>query len=159
MSETTWRAAGVSVRGTSHEKTGQPCQDAVYWETFPHGLLVTAVADGAGSAALGEVGATVAVRAAVDRVRIGVEASELIGADREAPEAWRALLADAILSARAGVEAEAAARNVKPVGPGHHADPRRGHARAGRGGSGGRRGGGRGRRGRERGGTHRAGVG
>ena len=27
-----------------------------------------------------------------------------------------------------GVEAEAAARNVEPVGPGHHADPRRGHA-------------------------------
>ena len=59
MDRPTWRALGASVRGTSHEKTGQPCQDAHCLELLPDGSLVAAVADGAGSAALGEVGAGV----------------------------------------------------------------------------------------------------
>lgn len=49
-----WRVAAASVRGTTHEKTGQPCQDAHCWEQLPESVLVAAVADGAGSAALGE---------------------------------------------------------------------------------------------------------
>jgi len=48
--------AGVaaSVRGKSHE--GQLCQDAHHWEKLPEGVLVAAVADGAGSATLGKWG-------------------------------------------------------------------------------------------------------
>jgi serine/threonine protein phosphatase PrpC len=58
-----WRVVGASVVGTAHEKTGQPCQDAHGWRILPDNVLIAAVADGAGSAALGEIGAQVAVRA------------------------------------------------------------------------------------------------
>jgi hypothetical protein len=58
--------AGASVIGTAHEKTGQPCQDAHGWRILPNNVLIAAVADGAGSAALGDVGAQVAVRAALE---------------------------------------------------------------------------------------------
>ena len=54
-----WQATAASVRGTSHEKTGQPCQDAHRWEILPGAILVAAVADGAGSASLGDMGAQV----------------------------------------------------------------------------------------------------
>lgn len=60
-----WRVAAVSVCGSSHEKTGQSCQDAYYWEALPDGTILAAVADGAGSAAHSEVGAAVATQAAV----------------------------------------------------------------------------------------------
>lgn len=60
-----WRVVAASVRGKSHEKTGQLCQDAHNWQQLPSGVLVAAVADGAGSAALGEVGAAVAAETAV----------------------------------------------------------------------------------------------
>jgi len=51
----------ASVRG-NHEKVGQLCQDAHHWEKLPEGVLVAAVADGAGSATLGKVGAIVALK-------------------------------------------------------------------------------------------------
>lgn len=57
-------AAGASV-GTSHRLNGTPCQDAFRAETFrrPDGTagLMVFVADGAGSAALSEIGARLAV--------------------------------------------------------------------------------------------------
>jgi serine/threonine protein phosphatase PrpC len=60
-----WRVAAASVCGASHEKTGQPCQDAHHWAALPDGTVLAAVADGAGSAALSEIGATVATQTAV----------------------------------------------------------------------------------------------
>lgn len=60
-----WRVVGASVRGASHEERDQPCQDAHYWRILPNGALIAAVADGAGSASLGEVGAEVAASTAV----------------------------------------------------------------------------------------------
>jgi len=61
-----WRVVGASVRGTSHEELGQPCQDAHYWRILPNGALIAAVADGAGSASLGEVGSEIAASTAVN---------------------------------------------------------------------------------------------
>jgi len=49
-----WRLA-ASVRGKPRE-SGQLCQDAHHWEKLPEGVLVAAVADGAGSATLGKWG-------------------------------------------------------------------------------------------------------
>jgi serine/threonine protein phosphatase PrpC len=60
-----WRVVAASVCGTSHQKRSQPCQDAHYWQITPEGILIAAVADGAGSATFGEVGAQIAVRTAV----------------------------------------------------------------------------------------------
>lgn len=63
-----WRVAAASVCGVSHVKISRPCQDAHDWVTLPGGILVAAVADGSGSAALGEVGATLAARAVVEAI-------------------------------------------------------------------------------------------
>lgn len=61
-----WRIAAASVTGTSHLAIGAACQDshAVIIIPTAHGdILVVAVADGAGTARAGEIGATLAVRA------------------------------------------------------------------------------------------------
>jgi len=98
-----WRVVAASVRGTSHEKVGQLCQDAHQWEKLPNDVLVAAVADGAGSATLGKVGAIVAAQTAVETIR-----SSLVGAFSE-DEKWQLLLNSALQTAKAAVEAEAIA--------------------------------------------------
>jgi hypothetical protein len=60
-----WRVVGASNSGTSHLRQGLPCQDAHYWVQSGK-LLIAAVADGAGSASLAEVGSQLAVKTAVD---------------------------------------------------------------------------------------------
>jgi hypothetical protein len=104
-----WRVVGVSLRGSSHLKTDQPCQDVHAFERMPDGTLLAAVADGAGTAALAEVGAEVAVRAAMETLKERLEKDSL--ADRP-EETWRPLLHEAMRSALEGVEREAAARGV-----------------------------------------------
>ena len=60
-----WRVVRASVQGTSHARTGQPCQDSSsVGENAPDGMLVAAVADGAGSAELSADGSRIAARAA-----------------------------------------------------------------------------------------------
>ena len=61
-----WRVVGASITGTSHQKLGQPCQDAAGWALGPDRSLIVAVADGAGSAPLGREGAQLAVSTAVE---------------------------------------------------------------------------------------------
>lgn len=95
-----WRVVGASVQGASHLKTGQLCQDANHWDVLPGGILVAAVSDGAGSAALAEVGAAVAATAAVDALR-----QELAGMPAPTDEeGWKLLLTAALQSARDAVE-------------------------------------------------------
>jgi len=53
--------AGISTAGQSHLRCGTPCQDASAWEVLPGGGGVVAVADGAGSSALSDLGAQKAV--------------------------------------------------------------------------------------------------
>lgn len=101
-----WRVVSASVSGTSHQSRGLPCQDAYRCSLLPEGVLVAAVADGAGSAALGEVGATVAAQTAVETVCSHLEKPGLLEDELEL------LLSDAIKSARMAVEAEAEARQV-----------------------------------------------
>jgi hypothetical protein len=108
-SSSRWRVVGASVRGTSHEKTGQPCQDAHAWNVLPNDVLVAAVADGAGSAPLGDVGSMVASRAVVDFLAV-----KLAWPWPQADEGWHLLLTDAVKTARHAVEAAAAAREVSP---------------------------------------------
>ena len=60
-----WRVARASVQGTSHSRTGQPCQDSSSVGTdAPDGMLVAAVADGAGSAELSADGSRIVACAA-----------------------------------------------------------------------------------------------
>ncbi|MCC5897226.1 MAG: protein phosphatase 2C domain-containing protein [Phormidium sp. BM_Day4_Bin.17] len=60
-----WRVLGASVCGTSHQKRSQPCQDAWATRIRDDGLLLAAVADGAGSATRSQDGAEWAVQAAI----------------------------------------------------------------------------------------------
>ena len=64
-----WRVVAASVTGTSHAKTGLPCQDShsIGGKT-PDDLLIAAVADGAGSAALSDTGSEIAARTATRTV-------------------------------------------------------------------------------------------
>ncbi len=103
-----WRVVGASIQGTSHARTGQPCQDAHCWRILPNGTLVAAVADGAGSASLGEVGAELAATSAVNALAEAGANLRLDGDDEEI----RQQLNQAMVEARAAVEAEAGARDV-----------------------------------------------
>ncbi len=105
-----WRVVAASVRGSSHEKTGQPCQDAHSWRVLSDGVLVAAVADGAGSAPLAEVGAITAARAAVEAI------CEAVGdaCRPQTEDAWHALLIGALRAARAAVEAAAEQHGALP---------------------------------------------
>jgi len=103
-----WQVVAASVRGMSHQKLQQPCQDAHCWSTVHDNVLVAAVADGASSAALGRIGATLAVWAAVTTV--GARHQRAVCPENDA--AWRQWLVDAMRAAQATVVAEAQARQV-----------------------------------------------
>ena len=61
-----WTALGASVRGRSHHHRGEYRDDALA-AVSRNGLLILAVADGAGSSALSRIGAAVTAQLAVDR--------------------------------------------------------------------------------------------
>ena len=65
-----WYCVGASVRGTSHDGVGLPCQDAHRFDHLPSGELIIAVADGVGSAQHADEGAKLACDAAVDQVSL-----------------------------------------------------------------------------------------
>jgi serine/threonine protein phosphatase PrpC len=76
------------VCGTHHEQKGQPCQDTHCWHVLPEGVLVVAIADGAGSALLGEVGAAIAARTGVEAIGTHVAQQWRPASD----EHWKSLL-------------------------------------------------------------------
>ena len=96
----------MTARGVRHEKTGQPCQDAHGWRTWPDGILAVAVADGAGSASLAEVGAAIAVQTAIQFLQTTLPTP----APQEA-FLWRTWLEQTMLVAREAVVMEAMARH------------------------------------------------
>jgi hypothetical protein len=65
VSDAEWRVAYTSVIGTSHEKTGLPCQDAggcrIVTDTSDRRVLLAIASDGAGSASRSLDGATLTV--------------------------------------------------------------------------------------------------
>src|SRR6266545_464476 len=96
-----WRVVAACEAGTSHLRTGTPCQDAFAVARAGRSLLLF-VADGAGSAARAEEGSRLAVDAALEAAR-----SEL--ASGEPPDAggWRPILERIVRAARERLEAEA----------------------------------------------------
>lgn len=109
-----WRVVAASVLGKSHEKVKQLCQDAHHWELLPEGVLVAAVADGAGSASLGKVGAIVASQTAVETIRLQFGSTKSVkDLDREEDDnKWQLMLTNALEAAKKAVEEEAIACNV-----------------------------------------------
>jgi hypothetical protein len=97
-----WRIAAASVKGTSHTKTGQPCQDSVRVSllTATEGpVLVAAVSDGAGSAGHSQVGSHAAVVAASRLIEDYLGAGGLISSiGRETALSWLAQVQSTISS-------------------------------------------------------------
>lgn len=60
----TWVVSGASVIGTSHNRSGFPCQDSSNYRIAGE-VLIAAVADGAGSATMSDVGSELAAEASV----------------------------------------------------------------------------------------------
>jgi hypothetical protein len=89
-----WRIAATSVIGTSHTKTGQPCQDSVrvrLLDTQAGPILISAVSDGAGSAAHSEIGSRAAVTTATYLVENFLEAGGNVGSiERATALSWLA---------------------------------------------------------------------
>ena len=104
-----WRVVAASVRGTSHIKSGLPCQDVLRWQTGAGEWLLAALADGAGSASLAEVGAGIAAERGIEALKAQVQSKSHAAADEE----WRACLMAALTSARAAVLAGAQERKVE----------------------------------------------
>jgi serine/threonine protein phosphatase PrpC len=92
-----WRYAAARTTGTSHLKIGAPCQDRFACFADEHGLVI-AVADGAGSASRAEVGAQIAVTAAIEILRAYLSADV---------EDWRRCVVHAAHAARDAVLARA----------------------------------------------------
>jgi serine/threonine protein phosphatase PrpC len=105
-----WRVLGASVCGTSHQQNGQACQDAHGWRLSRHGILVAAVADGAGSTPLGGLGARVAADAA-----IAAACSGFTNPSRLEEQQGKELLIPTLEAAHRAV-AEEAARQDHPIG-------------------------------------------
>lgn len=87
------------MQGWAHEKLELPCQDALAYRALPGGLLLAALADGAGSAEHADLGAGTAVAAALDTLAAGLESSvpEEIGE-------WETLLHEAFSAARQALD-------------------------------------------------------
>lgn len=99
-----WRAVGAAVQGVSHERLGLPCQDVQAFRARPDGILLVALADGAGSARYSDRGARIAVDEAL-RVLDDALQDSLPG-DREG---WERVLREAFSAARTAVREQAGA--------------------------------------------------
>jgi serine/threonine protein phosphatase PrpC len=96
-----WRVVGAAATGSSHERLGIPCQDALAYQAGERSLLV-ALSDGAGTAERAEYGAQTAVQAAMDALAAALD--EALPADQAQ---WQEVLCDAIAAARSAVESMA----------------------------------------------------
>ncbi|MGO9471498.1 MAG: protein phosphatase 2C domain-containing protein [Isosphaeraceae bacterium] len=88
-----WNLVCGSVVGTSHQRTGQPCQDfsaSKLVATHCGPVLVAACSDGAGSAEMAEVGAALAVQTFIASAEEGLLNESLVPAavDQGILHAW-----------------------------------------------------------------------
>lgn len=105
--EVHYRIVGSSVIGPLHVQMNLACQDACAFEAFPIGSAVIAVADGLGSAARSEIGARVAVGAAVRK------AKEMLTAPMRDDLSMGAVTQAAVHSAREALEQQAIEEQCK----------------------------------------------
>lgn len=88
-----WQAAGQTVRGAAHERSGMPNQDAICWRPDSGSSLVLAVADGHGSSRYprSHIGASLAVETATQLVHdflTGQADAENLSLVKRAAEEW-----------------------------------------------------------------------
>lgn len=99
-----WRAVSASVRGTSHGKTGAPCQDShrlrILSDVGP--IVVMIASDGAGSASRSDEGSERACQELLDNIRLYfVEGGDLRDVTRELASTWVENAAEAVQQAAA----------------------------------------------------------
>ena len=99
---TLWKAAGASVPGAGHVRSGLPCQDAHVWKLEAGGALIAAVADGAGSAPCAAEGARIAVQSAVEQTA----AVWRVGRPHQGDD-WNQVIRGAFATARLAVQSAA----------------------------------------------------
>lgn len=104
-----WRVLSASVTGTVHERLDVPCQDFNLWEVTPEGILLCAVADGAGSASLGHIGAQIAATSALKF--LSRKAQKLLALT---DDKIRIELLDIIQDVKSSIESEAGKYNANP---------------------------------------------
>lgn len=92
-----WKVNALSVCGSDHEKVGALCQDAYYYKIINKDVLISAVADGAGSSLHGDIGAKIAVETSVKNI---ISKSDEI-------EDWQELLIDSFKTAIKAIEERA----------------------------------------------------
>jgi Protein phosphatase 2C len=100
-----WRFAAARAIGSSHLKANIPCQDYFACMALQGGAFVAAVADGAGSAAMAEHGAKIAVDAVTTYLKESLE---------ENRTAFDLLLREAAAAARNSVIDEAHRQGAEP---------------------------------------------
>lgn len=74
-----WRIIKKSVAGTSHKKLKQTCQDACQSIILANNVLIATVADGAGSADFGALGAKIAVRTVIKTAKSNYSSYSVLG--------------------------------------------------------------------------------
>lgn len=94
-----WRVIGAAVQGTAHQKSGLPCQDFQDNLLLPGGVLLIALADGAGTSGLADLGARCAVDAALSSLVSALEA----GRPEDEP-GWAGLVYSAYEKAQAALQ-------------------------------------------------------
>jgi len=98
----------VSATGTKHLSQEKHCQDASFCQESPNLGLIIAIADGAGSASLGETGANIAVKVAVDSI-YSQHKTLLLADDLSV----LSILTQAVEKAKNAVETEACIRGAR----------------------------------------------
>jgi hypothetical protein len=94
-----WKCVSASVIGTSHVTQGLPCQDAHGIVSLDNGVLIVAVADGAGSAKRSDEGSRLAVETSTQYLADQVQVTQ-----PETSEDCEVLLDDAVANARAALQ-------------------------------------------------------
>lgn len=109
MQMTTWRVVGASVQGASHVEEDLPCQDAYLHRILPSGVLIAAVADGAGTATRSQEGAHCVVEQALATLAASLDAQTPTD-----EMAWREIMQCAFVAAHAALHELAAAEQLAP---------------------------------------------
>jgi len=112
---TQWKVIAASTAGSSHAAAGNACQDSFAYRVTADGILIAAVADGAGSSRYAGEGAELAARSAVEHLTSALESSKP-GNSGEC----RSLLQSCLLHARRCLEEQALVRGSRAN---HTGDP------------------------------------
>jgi hypothetical protein len=109
IAKSKWQVVAASVQGTSHQKRDIPCQDAHAYRLLPDGILLIAVADGAGAAEQAAAGAALAIAEAMRSLEAALQ--------KRIPNSkatWRSLLVRAFTQAHQAIIRLAASEDGSP---------------------------------------------